>query len=332
MRNNRQYRGHGMSLYAALLFLHHVRWSVDACQLFRRRSDNIVDWWVCTSCSSKLECCQLHYESNALDYRIEQKQYCNEAIAQVPIMPRQEEKLAFTYSLFWDASYDTMRNDGDYSFQWEKLQSDTGTWKTISHHPFRGNDDSNIVSSSLQSDVSKNGGMHRLWNFRLSIGSEQRKQSKVRTTILVFLTSNVFVDVEDWMDGEPKNDSTMIQLQTESLIDIEAPSIYSPQHALVIDVSLGGNHTENNDSNLEFKMQLHLRYLTPSNTTTSAVLLPPPLIWNSNHVSEQQRPLVLEASRARANDFWMAWIGTLVCSIVSSFILIKDIAKTCRWN
>jgi len=338
MVNHCQFRRYGISAHVVLCFLIQLSWHADACQLFRRRNGSMVDWWVCTSCSSKLECCQLHYHNNSLD----DDHYCAAAMAEFPVT--QETQTEFAYSLFLDTAHNDIKiKDSDnnhlFSLEWEKFQPDTETWKIIPHHPFRDDDkgnDNDMVSSShhevsLKSTVTESGGMHRLWKFRLSVGARGRQP---KFSVLVFLTSNLFVDVEDWIVEEQTNDHTMIQLKTENLIDIEAPSMYSPQHVLVLSVNTASNdNTDQNEyDDIEFSIRLHLRYLTPSNTTTATILLPPPLIWNSHHASEQQEFVVIEASRARANDLWLAWSVTLVCSIVSSLILLKDILNVCRWN
>ena len=136
----------------------------------------------------------------------------------------------------------------------------------------------------LSHSISQTGGMHRHMDHTLQITVPQGlRQWEATVYVLLYITSDVFVDVDDPFDTNtihcsmaatqchvslfhPTNDTT---IHTPLIIDIEQPSFVSPPHVLLVQVHVATQTYNVGTIQLHFTTKLHVRYPPPiqSNNT-----------------------------------------------------------------
>jgi hypothetical protein len=213
--------------------------------------------------------------------------------------------------------------------------------------------------AELDSTLSRDGGMHRQLHhiIRLKPDEAIRNHHKLSgsLTILIFLTQDVFIDIDDPFGGSctssPTNADDAVQCQASLLhqhgrIDIEQPAFASPQHVVAVEIKWNTTTTLK-EMELHMTMQLHLRYAKPiRNGRYHAFLLPTPILQRgkcesvnstnkctvnltSKNAAIQQ--VVHVAAGLESDNIWVT-VMTLLCSLIGAAVLLREIVTVSQWE
>jgi hypothetical protein len=293
--------------------------AIDACELHRSLGKEEKEWWVCSECSSKGDCCQLIAGNiQSIDDDAIFLGSCKSLIAAVPTTLEGEGVYSF-YRSDAVSSRPRLESNENPVIVWETRGG--AEWTTADKSPF--GDDHNRQPHYVTSTLSQDGGMHRQWHHHLTGLSPKTVSTSI--WLLIFLTEDVFVDVEDIISGSITG-GRLRQIHTSEIINIELPSFDSPQH--VIGVELEADSEE-----IHLTTTLHLRYLEAQpNSTTTTLQLPNPILWNQQANALLKGTIVKDVATGLSGDSWWATAVTLCCGIVGALLLLKDLWQVCEWK
>lgn len=276
----------------------------QACIL--HRLDQVTkDWWICSNCESKEQCCKVLLEQQV------KSETCKALISSIPTKDEM-------FSLYTDRRRPLPQLNGrpqQPSIVWE-TRNEMDAWTMTPYSPFRG--DTPKVHE-VESTVSTAGGMHRSWDHILSA---VQPQSSI--FLFLFLTEHVYMDVEDVV--ERIAGGSLIHIHTSEIISIESPSFESRQHVVVMELKV---HDESSEIRLTTK--LHLRYLEPSLSSERIIHLqiPHPILWNSRG-AHPPPILVPHVASGFVGDAQFVTSVSVLSSLVAAVLLLNDLWKLSR--
>ena len=160
---------------------------------------------------------------------------------------------------------------------WQEVQNKSGAekWRDaieLFSNPMEGEDGE--VESTLTSELSQSGGMHRTMDHNLTIALPERSTDKdvqLKASFLLLVPTDFFMDAEDAFEDYLhlySSGATTLQyefsLHSDRTIDIEQPSFSSPQHAVVIQLHWDGSIPPTAEELvMGFSTKIHLRYPSP---------------------------------------------------------------------
>ena len=264
---------------------------------------------------------------------------------------------------------------------WEPIGSFSAGKARLPPTPFWDNTNTNTGAepgqpSVVATIVSDDGGMHRemVHRIRLSTpqqGHRQPQQGDVdvnvkgRTTMLLFVTDDVFVDEEHLVEGgcvivyvphsssddsQSQNDSvidttahcSVVRVATTEIVDMEQPSFASLQHVVSVDIEwehdptalLQSQPTSSSSSSdslrteIHLRTNLHLRYpATRKGGGYKRIELPPPLLIPSR--STVLPPTIpINVSVGNDDDYALVVAGTISVSIAGALYLLRTISQS----
>ncbi|KAI2513225.1 hypothetical protein MHU86_1263 [Fragilaria crotonensis] len=275
-----------------------------ACILYRL-DQSTKDWWICSDCVSEEQCCKVLVEQRVA------RETCDALLSSIPTKDGM-------FSLYTDRSRPLPQVHGMPqlpSLVWE-TRNEMNAWEFTTFSPFRG--DSPKVHT-VESTVSRAGGMHRSWQH---IIHSVEPQSSI--FLFLFLTEHVYMDVEDML--ESIKGGSLIHIHTSETISIESPSFDSPQHVVVLELKVNDEESE-----IRLTTKLHLRYLEPSMSSERSMQLqiPHPVLWNGRGATPH--PIILpHVTTGSAGDARIVTGVSILSSLVGASLLLLDLWRLSR--
>ena len=295
--------------------------------------------------------CSLETHSWCLLSEMDKKRYefhvlCTIRMAQVPnlLLMLDDATQTNTHHL-WHALFlsSTSHVEVD-TISWKQYVN--GRWNEgpmVSPFPSEITNNGVTFSANIHSSLSPDGGMHRLLHHAISIKcpEETTESYQASLTMLVFVTEHFFVDIDDPLLSS--HDGGVATLVSRERIDIEQPAFVSPQHVIMVQVTMDDGRC-NETTTYSFATKLHVRYPPLTTTGHFDIVFPAPLLrsgWlamsqQQNYTLEQQvtwqPPILLNVATGWQDDY--AWVGivTILWSLVGSILLLRDLSKVSKWN
>lgn len=182
-------------------------------------------------------------------------------------------------------------------------------------NPFR----DGTAIAKMMSSLSLVGGMHRKLAIDVDVASHFGS-----TTLLLFLTEDVFVDIEHLFEGDCVGHGNarcrVGEVHSTGLIDMEQPAFLSPQHVVAVDIEWDNVPA---DGGLTLQVLIHLRYPTPVvGGGNREIRLPAPVLVSSPNM---QAPLVATVALGNEGDYGIVSLVTMVVQILGTVVLLRGI-------
>ena len=270
-----------------------------ACNL-HRLDQSSKDWWICSNCVSKEQCCKMLVEQRVAH------ETCDALLSSIPTKDG-------LFSLYTDRSRPLPQVHGVPqlpSLVWE-IRNEMNAWEYTPYSPFRG--DTPKVHT-IESSISRAGGMHRSWRHILY---SVEPQSSI--FLFLFLTEHIYMDVEDML--ESIRGGSLIHIHTSETISIESPAFDSPQHVVVVELKVNDEASE-----IRLTTKVHLRYLEPSMSSerTTHLQIPHPILWNGRGATPN--PILLpHVTTGSVGDARIVTGVSILSSLVGAFLLLLDL-------
>lgn len=309
------------------------------------------------------------YEAGILDPTIfsESQADCLSDLALVPSLPSLPGTLA-NYS--WTVADTTTKKEADGAVVEQYLYRNRNLGRVENESsPFLL--ESTLSSSaSLNSQLSLNGGMHRLWYQHLSLqeGELTLNDDDRSMNVYVFWTipQGIFVDLDDPVESLVLSWSSSLEQQpvhsanytihSAVICDIEQPAFVSGQHVVVMEIP---GVSPPLSPSISITAKLHLRYPFPSSTKEQWIDLPPPQVVLVNlrpnlsdggdddgddgggakyHIYHSQTTMTnggMERIRVAAGndeDYDFVMYTTLSACLLGVYWMLRDISYVSHWD